>query len=457
MINRDALLGATAFVPPGVILMAATSVEDLRKRQEELLDASEAIVDLADKENRELTDEEIEKIEANSAEVKKIDRQITARESARPVAQGQGRRTTPEATNRNEPGDANGRRTVPAAPRDPRSGFQSMGEFAHVVQRSIVTGNIDERIRAAAAGTVSTEGAGADGGFAVPPEFRRVILERVFGEASLIGMSDQNQSSSNTISFPIDMTTPWQTTGGIQAYWEAEAAAITQSKVALENVTMRLHKLAALVPVTDELLEDAPALNGYLNRKVPEKMDFVISYALAWGTGVGKPLGWMNAPCLVTQAAEGGQTVDTINANNVVKMFARMPTNSIQTARWLIHPDAWPQLPLMTIGNQPVYVPPSGLAGAPFGTLLGRPIIPHQVCETVGDLGDLMFVDLAQYMTITKTGGIKTDVSIHLWFDQNLTAFRFTVRIAGQPWWSGSIASRDGTFTQSPFVVLAAR
>jgi hypothetical protein len=66
-------------------------------------------------------------------------------------------------------------------------------------------------------------------------------------------------------------------------------------------------------------------------------------------------------------------------------------------------------------------------------------------------------VDLLQYLTVTKAGGIKSDVSIHLWFDQNLTAFRFTVRIAGQPWWSGSIASRDGSFTQSPFVALAAR
>jgi HK97 family phage major capsid protein len=134
-----------------------------------------------------------------------------------------------------------------------------------------------------------------------------------------------------------------------------------------------------------------------------------------------------------------------------------MPTNSAQSAVWFIHPDAWPQLPLMTIGNWPVYAPPSGLASAPHGTLMGRPLIPHQICETVGDVGDILFVDMKQYMTIVKAGGIKSDLSVHLWFDQDLTAYRFTVRVAGQPWWSSSIASRDGSFTQSPFVALAAR
>lgn len=449
------LSGAHAVAAPGDIFNAALSIEQMRAKQQELQVANEALVNAADEAGRALEDAEIDTINANKAEIDKLGRQITARELVQP--QGTGRRTAAEPQNRGEVPAGSGGRVIPASNRDPRGGWNSLSEMALAVRNAIIGRGIDNRLQNATLSTYSSESSGADGGYAVPPEFRATIMERVFGEQSLIGMSDRQQSSSNTVTFPMDMTTPWQTTGGIQAQWEGETAAIGQSKVALENVTLRLNKLAALVPVTDELLEDAPALNGYLNRKVPEKMDFAISYAMAWGNGVGRPLGWMNAPCLVTQAAEGGQTVDTINANNIVKMYARMPTNSIQSAAWLIHPDAWPQLPLMTIGNWPVYAPPAGLSAAPFGTLMGRPLYPHQVCETIGDLGDIMFVDLRQYLTITKAGGIKSDVSIHLWFDQNITAFRFTVRIAGQPWWSGAISSRDGTFTQSPFVTLAAR
>ena len=81
----------------------------------------------------------------------------------------------------------------------------------------------------------------------------------------------------------------------------------------------------------------------------------------------------------------------------------------------------------------------------------------------VGDVGDVMLVDLKQYLTVTKIGGgrdgngIKSDVSIHLWFDQNVSAFRFTLRMAGLPWWPASITQRAGANAQSPYVVLAAR
>src|SRR5262245_31391881 len=166
MRNVNALLGASAFVPPGVILMAAPNIEDLRARQQELLDASQAIVDKADEEERDLTDEEIEKIEANKAEVDKVGKQLAAREAAaKPAAQGQGRRSAPEpVSNRNEPSQGQRGRTVPATPRDPRGGFATIGDFAQAVHRSIIQGNVDERIRAAAPSTYSSEGSGADGG-----------------------------------------------------------------------------------------------------------------------------------------------------------------------------------------------------------------------------------------------------------------------------------------------------
>jgi HK97 family phage major capsid protein len=323
-------------------------------------------------------------------------------------------------------------------------------------------GELDARLRNAAT-TYGSEGTGADGGFAVPPDFRAEIMGRVYGEDSLITRTDRLFSGGNTLTLPIDMTAPWDSTGGIQAYWTGEAAAIAQSKPKLEEITIKLEKLATLVPITEELLEDVPAMDSYLRRKAPEKIDFKLSYALAWGNGAGMPLGFMNAPALVTVAAEGAQAADTLQVANLTKMLARMPVQSRRNAVWLIHPDAEQQLPGLVIGQQPVYLPPGGLRDNPFGVLLGRPVIPHQVCETVGNLGDIMLVDLTQYLTATKTGGgrdangLKVDTSMHLWFDQDLMAFKFTLRVAGQPWWSQALAQRSGSNAQSPFVTLAAR
>jgi HK97 family phage major capsid protein len=58
----------------------------------------------------------------------------------------------------------------------------------------------------------------------------------------------------------------------VLAFWAAEGAAATQSKPSLKNVTVRAEKLIALVPVTDELLSDAPALESYLRKKAPQKI-----------------------------------------------------------------------------------------------------------------------------------------------------------------------------------------
>jgi HK97 family phage major capsid protein len=116
--------------------------------------------------------------------------------------------------------------------------------------------------------------------------------------------------------------------------------------------------------VTEELLEDAPAMGAYLNRKAPEKMDFKVSDAIVRGTGVGQPLGFLNSPALVTVAAEGAQTADTVNVTNLAKMWGRLPVQSRRTAVWLMHPDAEAQLPLMSLANMPVYLPPGGVSGA---------------------------------------------------------------------------------------------
>jgi HK97 family phage major capsid protein len=460
------------------------TIQAHRDRQSELVEAQTTIVATADAESRELTVEEKTQLDELSAEFERLDGEIDRRTRAQAqfdsLNASRGRQAAPDPTidepaapplaagPGGRPSNAAPPGRVPAAPRvsaNGNFGFRNFGEFAFAVRNANPKfgQTPDQRlIKNASATTYGSEGSGADGGFAVPPDFRSDIMTKVFGEDSLVGRTDRQVTSSNQITIPMDMSTPWDTTGGIQAYWTSEAAAITQSKPVLEEVTVKAHKLAVLVPVTEELAEDAPALDGYLRRKVPEKMDFKISNALVRGNGVGQPLGFLNSPCLATVAAET-QSADTIVAANVLKMFAAMPVQSRATAVWLIHPDAEPQLPLLTIGDQAVYMPAGGLRGSPFGLLLGRPVIPHQVCETVGDLGDILFVDFNQYLTLSKTGGgrdtngARTDVSMHLWFDQDLVAYKTTIRLGGQPWWSEATSSRDGSFAQSPFVALAAR
>jgi HK97 family phage major capsid protein len=108
-------------------------------------------------------------------------------------------------------------------------------------------------------------------------------------------------------------------------------------------------------------------------------------------------------------------------------------------------------------GGLPAYMPPGGLSVAPYGTLKGRPIIEIEQCAALGTVGDIMLVDLSQYLTIEK-GGLQSASSIHVQFVTDETAFRFVMRNNGQPLWDSPLTPYKGTTsTLSPFITLATR
>lgn len=347
---------------------------------------------------------------------------------------------------------------APRSDLDPRGGFRHAGEFfAAVFSAGRPNGTRDERLRIGAAPTTyGNEAAGADGGFLVPVEFSNRIREVSNGQESLLPLTDNVPVSGNGMTFPADETTP-HGTNGIRAYWEGEGQQATQTKPVIGERSLKLRKLFALVPVTDELSADTVALGAYLTKKTGESIRFKTNNSFFVGTGAGQPLGIANAAALVTQAKESGQAADTIVAGNIAKMYARNlnPTR----AHWHIHPDAFNQLITMTIGNQPIWTrPDSGMKDAPGGLLLGRPVLFDESCQTLGDLGDIYFVDWKGYQTLTKQGqDIETAESMHLWFDYGINAFRAIFRVDGMPWLSAAVSPKNGSSTRSHFVTLAAR
>jgi HK97 family phage major capsid protein len=451
-------------------------IEELKARLADLNEKATAIQAKADTEKRDLNSEETSELEGIMADFDKTDEDIKRRErmlaQKKKLSVSAGRKSTQDDDTANDGAlhvraGSKIRAGISTPEERGRWGWRSMGEFAAAVKSAQQGKDVDSRLQNAALSTYGNEGVGADGGFAVPPEFRTAILEKVTGEDSLLSRCDQNPVSGNSLTVPKDETTPWGT-AGIQGYWGGEASTGNQKKPSLEETTIKVQKLTALVPVTEELLEDAPAMGNYVQRKAAQVLDFKVTDAIINGTGAGQPLGILASSCLVSQAAEGSQVADTIHGLNLVKMWARMPANSRRNAVWLTHPDAEPQLMQAGLqigpaaagtatGGQLIWMPPGGISGSPYASLFGRPIIPTQACPALGDVGDIIFADLSQYAAVLKAGGIKSEASIHLWFDQGMTAFRFVLRMGGQPWWSTAIAAKNGSTTYSPFVALAAR
>lgn len=421
----------------------------LLERKQKTVGLAKAITDKAAAEARELTAEErtqvdahLASLEAINGDIRRQEALIEAERSSAALPAGSGARVTDRVAE------------------DPRGGFQSYGHFAqHVMRAGQPGGHVSEELarwQAAAPTTYGNEGTGADGGFLVAPEFSREVFQYSLEQDALLPLTDDYPVQGNTLTFPRDETTPWGT-DGIRAYWENEAAVATQTKPKGAVSSLRLSKLFALVPVTDELASDAGALDRYIGRKTSESIRWKTNLALFQGSGVGQPLGFFGHASQVSVAKEGSQAADTIVAENIVKMYGRC--HGRRNAMWMINDDALQQLMLLKIGDTPIWTPPSsGLQGAPNGMLMGRPIMVCQLCKTVGDQGDIVLVDWKAYRTITKAGaGIETATSMHLYFDAGAMAFRATFRIDGQPSAAAAITPANGSNSLSPFVVLDAR
>ncbi|ARK56301.1 capsid protein [Burkholderia pseudomallei] len=346
---------------------------------------------------------------------------------------------------------------------DPRRGWNTFGEFASAVRAGAMqSGRLDERlaIGAAAPSTYANEAGGQDGGFLVPPEFSSEIFTLSLEEDALLPRTDTTPISGNSMVFPKDETTPWGT-DGVRAYWQQEASQATATKPKLGVATRRLHKLMALVPVTDELLDDTSALTAYLPKKTAASIRWKTDESILFGTGAGQPWGVMNSKALIVVAKETGQATMTLDPKNIIKMVSRLPAGSYGRSFWLMNPDVLPLLDVLTLGQYPIYMPVGGgeraMAASPYGMLKGRPIVTSEHAAAVSTQSDISLLDLDYYQSITSRGGVQTATSMHLYFDADATAFRTTFRVDGAPKLENAIQPPKSTNTRSPFVTLAAR
>lgn len=430
------------------------TIKQLKAELADVKAEGRGIITAADGAGRELTAEENARFDAIEATIGELEGKIAAAERDAERRRSVMGDAVQVATGRVEVG-------ADRATLDPRAGFASLAEFASAVRRAhpqTPSGSVDARLagmyQAAPTGYMR-EGASNDG-YMVPPEFRNRIWELVFAGDNLLSEIDSEPTSANQINDLTDEWTPWGTTG-IQARWRHEAQQMTPSRPSVTPRSVVLHELFAFVTASDELLEDAPRLNNRLENKAAQAINWKIDDAIIYGDGVGKPLGYMQSSALVTVAKESGQAADTVNATNVTKMFSRLLPDGIRRAQWRINSDVLPALEGLTIGDRPVWIPPNGLADAPGGLLMGRPIKLTEHSKTLGDAGDIQLIDPMGYYGATKQGGIKFASSLHLYFDYGLQAFRWTIRFGGQPHLKAPISPKHGSATKSHFVTLAER
>lgn len=426
--------------------MDIKKVLEMKAKREDARLKAMAVLNKAEAEDRFLSDDEQKEIDKYESEIRSWDESINRAEKMLSMQPEDRDMEKPEAKPSPNKGD--------------EKRFPSFGEQLMAVYRAAAPGGrTDERLSTRAA-LGANETTPSDGGFLVQQDFVTELLKRTYETGILASKVKKIPISANANSLKINAVdeesrangSRW---GGIQTYWEGEAEELTASKPKFRQMELTLKKLTGLCYATDELLQDAAALESVIRQAFAEEFGFKIDDSILFGTGEGEPLGILNSGAAVTVAKDKDQT-DIITVNNLITMWNRLWSRSRGNAVWYINQELEPYLYTLTVGDKPVYIPAGGLSQKPYGTLFGRPVVPLEQCGAAGEVGDIILADVGQYLLIDK-GGMKAASSIHVRFLYDENVFRFIYRVDGKPIWNKPLTPYKGSASVSPFVTLAKR
>lgn len=146
---------------------------------------------------------------------------------------------------------------------------------------------------------VLQEGVDADGGYLVPVEYDRRLID-VLDEENIVRKLATRITTSGEHRINVAATKP-------AAAWIEEGAALTWGDATFDQILMDAHKLHVAVKVTEELLYDnAFGLENYLLTQFGKALANAEEDAFLNGDGTGKPTGIFNT-------TGGGQVAGTLS------------------------------------------------------------------------------------------------------------------------------------------------
>lgn len=294
---------------------------------------------------------------------------------------------------------------------------------------------------------------GASGGYLIPTEFVATLLMKPAEQAIVTPRATPVPMRHRSIQIPsLDQTTvPAGGSayfGGLQGSWIEEAEEKPEVDIEFRQVELTAHEYAAWLPVPNSLLADsAISLEALFPNLFGKHVVDENEYRFLQGTGVGQPVGVINAGATLWVNRAGANAFDFAD---VVAMLESLQPGA--RAVWLMSQTVMDQVFTLTDpNNRYMWIP--NMSGPGPGTLMGFPVIYTEKLPALGTKGDVLLCDFSYYLIGDREAPSMAS-SIHERFRRNQTTYRISERIDGQPWLSAPITLRDGTTQISPFVGL---
>ena len=242
---------------------------------------------------------------------------------------------------------------------------------------------------------VLSEGVDANGGYLVPTEFEKFIVDTL-KEENVMRRLCKVITTDNERKIPVAATHS-------TAAWTAENAAYTESNPTFAQKTIDAYKLTDLVKVSIELLDDSAFdLEEYIAREFAYAFGAAEEQAFCVGTGTGQPTG-----LFTTNGGTVGVTAASATAvttDEVISLIYALKAPYRKNAKFLMNDATVSALRKLKDSNGQYLWQPSLQAGQP-DRLLGYEIYtsPYAPTLAAGALS-IAFGDFQSYWIADRTG-----------------------------------------------------
>ena len=240
-------------------------------------------------------------------------------------------------------------------------------------------------------------GTDTEGGYLVPDEFERTLVEGLEEENFFRSLATIIQTNSGDRKIPVVSSKG-------EAAWIDEEGAFPEDDDAFGQVTISAYKLATMMKVSDELLNDSAFnLETYIAREFARRIGAKEEEAFFVGDGTGKPTGIFNA----TGGASAGVTVSSqtaITFDDVMDLYHSLKSPYRRRAVWLLNDSTVKALRKLKDNNGNYIWQPSVQIGVP-DTILNRPLYTSAYVPTIAAGAKVMaFGDLSYYWIADRQG-----------------------------------------------------
>lgn len=240
-------------------------------------------------------------------------------------------------------------------------------------------------------------GTDSEGGFLAPDEFEKILIESLEEQNIFRQLANVITTSSGDKKIPV-------VAGKGTASWVDEEGVIPESDDSFGQVSIGAYKLATMIKVSEELLNDSVFnLESYIAKEFARRIGAKEEEAFFIGDGTGKPTGIFNATGGATLGVTAASAT-AITLDEIMDLFYSLKSPYRKNAIFTMNDATVKAIRKLKDGNGQYIWQPSVTAGQP-DTILNRPVKTSSYVPTLGATAKtIAFGDFSYYWVADRQG-----------------------------------------------------